>query len=101
MNCLLYTSLALKAKFSPLFTDYYLHLMQYGLRNEEPYDLSLIHISLLWCLKPRLLPLSGWKKELLFAGAGLTGVTLYFLLENIALTYTFASNAVSYTHLAK
>lgn len=32
-NCL-----ALKAKFSPLFTDYYLHLMQYGLRNEEPYD---------------------------------------------------------------
>ena len=46
-----------------------------------------------------------WKKELLFAGAGLTGVTLYFLLENIALTYTFASNvgiivaAVSYTHL--
>ena len=32
-NCL-----TLKAKFSPLFTDYYLHLMQYGLRNEEPYD---------------------------------------------------------------
>lgn len=32
------------------------------------------------------------EKELLFAGAGLTGVTLYFLLENIALTYTFASN---------
>ena len=32
-NCL-----ALRAKFSPLFTDYYLHLMQYGLRNEEIYD---------------------------------------------------------------
>ena len=30
--------------------------------------------------------------EALFALAGLTGVTLYFLMENIALTYTFASN---------
>ena len=28
----------LRAKFSPLFTDYYLHLMQYGLKNQEPYD---------------------------------------------------------------
>ncbi len=32
------------------------------------------------------------KQELYFAAAGLCGVTLYFLLENIALTYTFASN---------
>ncbi len=32
------------------------------------------------------------KQEVLFAGAGLCGVTLYFLLENIALTYTLASN---------
>ena len=32
------------------------------------------------------------KQELMFAGAGLCGVTLYFLLENIALTYTLASN---------
>ena len=31
-------------------------------------------------------------QERLFAAAGLCGVTLYFLLENIALTYTFASN---------
>lgn len=32
-NCLV-----LRSRFSPLFTDYYLHLMQYGLRNEEPFD---------------------------------------------------------------
>lgn len=32
------------------------------------------------------------KQELYFIGAGLTGVTFYFLLENIALTYTYASN---------
>ena len=52
----------------------------------------VIGYAFLWCLKPRFLPFSGWKKEFLFAGAGLTGVTLYFLLENIALTDTFASN---------
>jgi len=32
------------------------------------------------------------KQELYFVAAGLFGVTLYFLLENIALTYTLASN---------
>lgn len=32
------------------------------------------------------------KQELHFVAAGLCGVTLYYLLENIALTYTFASN---------
>lgn len=33
-----------------------------------------------------------WKHELYFMGAGLCGTTLYYLLENIALTYSFASN---------
>ena len=32
------------------------------------------------------------KQELFFAIAGLAGITLYYLLENIALTYTMASN---------
>lgn len=32
------------------------------------------------------------RRELLFAAAGLSGVCLYYLLENIALTYTTASN---------
>lgn len=41
---------------------------------------------------PHRLIIKGKKQELYFAGAGLCGVTLYFLLENIALTYTFASN---------
>jgi molecular chaperone Hsp33 len=31
----------LRAHFSPMYTDYYLHLMQYGLRNEEPCDSML------------------------------------------------------------
>ncbi len=41
---------------------------------------------------PTLLPIKSFKQELLFMGAGLCGVTLYFLLENIALNYTLASN---------
>lgn len=32
------------------------------------------------------------KQELLFIGAGLSGICLYYLFENIALTYTMASN---------
>ncbi len=32
------------------------------------------------------------RHELYFMGAGICGVTLYYLLENIALTYSFASN---------
>lgn len=41
---------------------------------------------------PRRLRLSDRRQELWFAAAGLCGVTLYFLLENIALTFTLASN---------
>ena len=41
---------------------------------------------------PRRLQLGERRQELWFAAAGLCGVTLYYLLENIALTYTLASN---------
>ena len=37
-------------------------------------------------------PRPSWRQELLFAGAGLTGVGMYYLLENVALTMTYASN---------
>lgn len=46
----------------------------------------------LWCVCPRSLRPADKKQELYFAGAGLCGITLYYLLENIALTYTMASN---------
>jgi len=46
----------------------------------------------LFLVHPRAVKTKNWKEELLFALAGLCGVTLYFLLENIALTYTLASN---------
>lgn len=41
---------------------------------------------------PRRMKITDKKQELMFAAAGLCGITLYYLLENIALTYTAASN---------
>lgn len=41
---------------------------------------------------PKRLRVEDWRKEGLFAAAGLTGVCLYYLLENIALTFSTASN---------
>ena len=41
---------------------------------------------------PHRLRTAGRKQEVTFALAGLCGICLYYLLENIALTYTMASN---------
>lgn len=41
---------------------------------------------------PQPMKVADRRHELYFAAAGISGVTLYFLFENIALTYTFASN---------
>ena len=46
----------------------------------------------LWAVAPRLTRVKEKKEELYFLAAGLCGVTLYFLMENIALTYTQANN---------
>ena len=43
-------------------------------------------------MNPHRLPFKSWKQELTFAAAGLTGMTLYYLMENVALTYSQASN---------
>lgn len=53
------------------------------------FSVGLITLTIVF---PRRLKGTDIKQELMFAGAGLCGVTLYFLLENIALTYTLASN---------
>jgi len=46
----------------------------------------------LWILHPHRMKVQDKKHELLFALAGLSGVCLYFLFQNIALSYTMASN---------
>ena len=47
---------------------------------------------ILWLVVPKNLKLDNHKQELYFMAAGLLGVTLYFLLENFALTFTLAAN---------
>lgn len=51
-----------------------------------------IALAALIIIYPHRLRLKDKKQEILFMGAGICGVTLYYLLENIALTYTMASN---------
>lgn len=62
----------------------------------SPVEILLMRFLLafvaLWVLRPRVLHAKRRAHELLFAGAGLTGIALYYLLENIALVYTSASN---------
>lgn len=52
----------------------------------------LIGYFLLLLMNHQGLSIRSGKQEIYFLSAGLTGVTFYFLLENIALTYTYASN---------
>jgi drug/metabolite transporter (DMT)-like permease len=52
----------------------------------------LIGYAALWLACPRLLRTKSKKQECLFAAAGICGVTLYFLMENFALTITLAAN---------
>jgi len=52
----------------------------------------LIGYFVLFLLYPRTHRIKGLKEELLFLGLGLSGVSLYFLLENMALQFTFATN---------
>ena len=51
-----------------------------------------IAILALYIVRPKSLKLKERRHEWYFAGAGLCGVTLYFLFENIALTYTYPGN---------
>lgn len=52
----------------------------------------LIGLILLTAAYPKFLKFGSRKQEVTFALAGLTGICLYYLMENIALTYTSASN---------
>ena len=52
----------------------------------------MLGVVALYIMCPRLLYFKNWREELTFAGAGLTGACLYYLMENIALTFTTAAN---------
>ena len=52
----------------------------------------IIGLLALFLIYPRRLQGTTLRQEFTFATAGLCGICLYYLLENIALTYTMASN---------
>ena len=52
----------------------------------------IIGYSVLLTVYPKRVKRLNWKQELTFVAAGFCGICLYYLLENIALTYTIASN---------
>lgn len=66
------------------------------LRDIRPEEILFIRFLLgwlaLWAFSRKWLRFQGWGLEARFMAAGFFGVTLYFLLENIALDYTYAAN---------
>ena len=52
----------------------------------------IIGLAALFIAFPKRLENTDIKQEMTFAAAGLCGITLYYLFENVALTYTMASN---------
>jgi drug/metabolite transporter (DMT)-like permease len=66
------------------------------LRDFSPIEILLLRFIIgyaaLLIVYPHFLKPESLKEELLFAAAGLCGITLYYMLENTALTYTFASD---------
>ena len=66
------------------------------LRSFSPTEIILMRFILsyltLWLVHPAILRTGGIKEELPYIIAGTMGVTCYYLLENVALTLTMASN---------
>ncbi len=66
------------------------------LKSFEPIEILFIRFVLGFLILilafPKFLQVKDKKQEITFALAGLCGVCLYYLLENIALTYTLAAN---------
>jgi drug/metabolite transporter (DMT)-like permease len=62
----------------------------------QPVEILFFRFALglfaLFVAYPRYLKLNDNRQEITFALAGLCGICMYYLLENIALTYTLASN---------
>ena len=65
------------------------------LRHFTPVEILLLRFVLglaaLWAASPKPMKIESRRHELYFAGAGLSGLVLYYLCENIALNYGDAS----------
>lgn len=60
--------------------------------TEILYFRFILAYAALLLVRPARIPFRSLKEELLFAGAGLCGVVLYFIFQNTSLIYTQASN---------
>lgn len=67
-------------------------LLTYFLPVELLFTRVVLAFLALLLFYPHHLKLKDPRQELTFAGAGLFGLVLYFMLENTALTMTYASN---------
>lgn len=67
-------------------------LLTYFLPVEVLFTRAVLAFLALMVIYPHHLKLQEKKQELYFAGAGLFGIVMYFMLENTALTMTYASN---------
>lgn len=66
------------------------------LREFQPIEILAFRFFIgylaLWVIYPKRFRTTQLRHEIYFALAGISGISLYFLLENIALTYTSAAN---------
>lgn len=67
-------------------------LLEYFLPSEVLFTRVVLAFLTLLIVYPHHLKLENPKQEVVFAGASLFGIVLYFMLENTALTLTYASN---------
>ncbi|MBQ8678642.1 MAG: DMT family transporter [Treponema sp.] len=69
---------------------------KYLLRSFSAFEILVLRFFLaylgLWILRPKSLHLEDKKNEIYFALAGFSGVTAYQFMENMAISYTSASN---------
>lgn len=67
-------------------------LLKYFLPVEVLFTRAVLAFIALLIFYPHHLKLKNPRQELAFAGAGLFGIVMYYMLENTALTMTYASN---------
>lgn len=74
------------------------------LQNLQPLEILFYRFTIayfvLMLIYPKLGKVHSLREELMFASAGITGVTLYYLIENVALKYTLASNVGLFSAMA-
>ena len=74
------------------------------LQNLKPIEILfyrfIIAYFVLMLIYPKFKKVHSFKEELVFISAGATGVTLYYLIENVALKYTLASNVGLFSAIA-